>query len=252
MTQESASRDLALDTNVNVTPGQQRVAMVKELLPTGLETMLDVGCGRVSPDYPYLDHAARITCVDWNPRIIEPVPDQIAVRSGDFLEMDFEEGSFDAVLCADVFEHVALEQEASFAAGCARFLKPGGTLVVSVPHAGTYAWLDPFEVKPFWNRVQHHLGMHPQMHNGFCDIRKGHKHYTEAELRAAFAPLELTETRRWGYLYDPLASWADGLQRKLGFAPGAARIAQACTTEYGQDFGEKSFNIAVAFTKPLP
>ncbi len=238
-----------MTNNRITTPGQHRIEMVRKLLPTASARMLDVGCGRVAPDYPYLDHADHIACVDWNPRIIEPIPEKIDVRTGDFLQMDFARESFDVVLCADVFEHVALEQEAEFAEGCIRFLKPGGLLVVSVPHAGTYAWLDPFEVKPAINRLQHRLGLHPDLHNGFCDIRKGHKHYLLEELAETFAPLEVVQVQRWGYFFDPLASWSDALRRKLGAMPGHTRILKACTAEYERDYAERSFNIAVAFRK---
>ncbi|MCV3273792.1 class I SAM-dependent methyltransferase [Roseobacter sinensis] len=233
-----------------MTPNEKRISVIKTLLPAQSATLLDVGCGRVAPDYPYLDHAEQITCVDWNPRIIAPTPDKIDVRAGDFLEMDFAPESFDTILCADVFEHVALEQEAGFVAGCIRYLKPGGTMVVSVPHAGTYAWLDPFEVKPLVNRIQHRLGMHPALHNGFCDIRKGHKHYSTADCVQAFAPLEPVEMRQWGYFYDPLYSWSDALRRKLGLSLGHARIARACAAEYDRAYGDRAFNLAIAFRKP--
>jgi predicted SAM-dependent methyltransferase len=223
--------------------------MIKDLLPSQSETMLDVGCGRIDWDYPYQDHAERITCVDWNPRIIGPTPGNIDVRMGDFLEIDFQPDSFDTILCADVFEHVSLEQEAAFAAGCVRLLKSGGTMVVSVPHAGTYQWLDPFQIKPTLHRMMNRVGLHPEMHNGFCDIRKGHKHYTLDELSESFAPLEVAEIRRWGYFFDPLASWSNGLQRKLGFSPSHTRISEACAAEYTREYGDRSFNIAVSFLK---
>lgn len=241
-----------------VTPGQKRVAVVRGLLeellgatpglPVG--RLLDVGSGRIGPDYAYADLARAVTCVDWNPRIIQPVPAHVEIRPGDFLAMEIPQAAYDAVICADVFEHVGLEDEAAFAAKCAGALRPGGVMVVSVPHAGRYAWLDPFEIKPALHRGLARFGLYSRTHNGFCDIRKGHKHYARDEIARAFAPLAPALTRTWGHFWDPVLSWADALQRKLGVAPGRAAIARACDGEYRRDWGDRAFNIAVAFRKP--
>lgn len=230
-------------------PGAQRIEVIRDLLGGPVGSLLDIGSGRVAPDYPYLDLARRITCVDWNPRIIPPVPDRIEIRSGDFLDMDIPAESYDAAICADVFEHVPLEQEAAFAAACIRALRPGGLLVVSVPHAGRHAWLDPYQVKPALHRALSRLGLYRRTHNGFCDIRKGHRHYSLAEIETAFAPLEVVATRRWGYLCDPLLSWSEGLGRKIGVAPLRGRLAQGCAAEFGRDYGPASFNMAMALRK---
>lgn len=232
--------------------GAQRVRMIRELLGGPVGSLLDIGSGRVAPDYPYLDLARRITCIDWNPRIIPPVPDRIEIRSGDFLDMDIPADSYDAAICADVFEHVPLEQEAAFAAAAVRALRPGGLLVVSVPHAGRHAWLDPYGIKPALHRALHRLGLYRRTHNGFCDIRKGHKHYTAAEIEAAFAPLVPVATRRWGYLCDPLLSWSEGLGRKTGIAPFRDHLARGCAAEFGRDHGPDSFNLAMALRKKDP
>ncbi|SNR66616.1 class I SAM-dependent methyltransferase [Paracoccus sediminis] len=239
----------ALSDDPSQSPGAQRVRIIRDLLggPTG--SLLDIGSGRVAPDYPYLDMADRITCIDWNPRIIPPTPDRIEIRSGDFLDMDIPAESYDAAICADVFEHVPLEREAAFAAACIRALRPGGLLIVSVPHAGRHAWLDPFEVKPALHRMLFRLGLYRRTHNGFCDIRKGHKHYTADEIRTAFAPLEPVATRLWGYVCDPLLSWSEGLGRKTGVAPFRNHLARGCAAELGRDYGPASFNLAMALRK---
>jgi SAM-dependent methyltransferase len=231
------------------TPGAQRVGVIRDLLGEPVGSLLDIGSGRVAPDYPYLDLARRITCIDWNPRIIPPTPAKIEIRSGNFLDMDIPEGSYDAAICADVFEHVPLEQEAAFAAACVRALRPGGLLIVSVPHAGRHAWLDPYQVKPALHRTLARLGLYRRTHNGFCDIRKGHKHYSTDEIETAFAPLVPVATRRWGYLSDPLLSWSEGLGRKTGIAPFRGRLARGCAVEFGRDYGSESFNLAVALRK---
>jgi SAM-dependent methyltransferase len=239
----------AIPAAVPQTPGAQRVEVIRDLLGGPVDNLLDIGSGRVAPDYPYLDLARRITCIDWNPRIIPPTPGKIEIRSGNFLDMDIPKGRYDAAICADVFEHVPLEQEAAFAAACVRALRPGGLLIVSVPHAGRHAWLDPYQVKPALHRTLARLGLYRRTYNGFCDIRKGHKHYSTEEIETAFAPLVPVATRRWGYLCDPLLSWSEGLGRKTGIAPFRNRLTRACATEFGRDYGSGSFNLAMALRK---
>ncbi len=48
--------------------------------------------------------------------------------------------SFDGVLLLDVLEHVSDQQ--AVLREIQRVLKPGGTLVLSVPHRGLLGWLD--------------------------------------------------------------------------------------------------------------
>ncbi len=49
------------------------------------------------------------------------------------------EGAFDLVLAKDVLEHVARERIVETTRALGRALRPGGTLVVSVPHAVSFA-----------------------------------------------------------------------------------------------------------------
>lgn len=50
------------------------------------------------------------------------------------------DAAVDGVIFLDVMEHLPNERAA--VGECARLLRPGGTLVLSVPHRGPFAWLD--------------------------------------------------------------------------------------------------------------
>jgi SAM-dependent methyltransferase len=116
-------------------------------LPAGRGRALDHGAGRgqglawlaeqgfeaegYEPD-PALAAALRRS----GPRVVvhdDPDPSAFLARSA---------GTYDAILCKDVLEHVAHERIVETAEQLARALKPGGRLIVSVPHAvsfiGTY------------------------------------------------------------------------------------------------------------------
>ena len=91
--------------------------------------------------------------------------------------LPFEDESFDAILFLDVLEHV-VDQKAVISE-IQRVLKPGGTLILSVPHRGLLGWLDSLNVYALLVRKTHH-GIFPQ------EIAQTgiHRHYSLSELRA--------------------------------------------------------------------
>jgi 2-polyprenyl-3-methyl-5-hydroxy-6-metoxy-1,4-benzoquinol methylase len=227
---------------------QLRKSAVASLIEAPTPSLLDVGCGPVGPGYFYADLARRITAIDWNLRVDGPLPEHVTPLSGDFLAHDFGDERFATIVCSDVFEHVQLEQEGAFAAKCAALLEPGGSLVITVPQAGTFAWMDPYRIKPALHHAAHRLGLYRSLHNGFCDIRKGHKHYRPDELAERFAPLVPRQRQQWGYLYEPLSVWVDAVSHKLGRQQGAAWLKRRAADETG--YGDRSYNLAVRFAHP--
>ena len=233
--------------NVN---GLHRRITVNSLLPDQSDRLLDVGCGPISPSYLYCNRAAHVTCVDWKLQRVEPIPTNVECIQGDFTNLELPLGFYDAIIAADVFEHIQIEQEPLFVKQCISVLKPGGQLIVSVPHRGTFTWIDPYNVKPTIHRLLWHLGLYGKIHNGFCDIRKGHKHYLAEELVERFKPLQFERAIYWGFLSDPILSWATALsQGRLNF-PGATFLENWCNREFEHDWGRRAFNVAIRFRKP--
>jgi len=62
---------------------------------------------------------------------LETVNGRWALAAADILALPFADGVFDLVICAEVLEHIADHRKA--AAELSRVLKPGKTMVVSVP-----------------------------------------------------------------------------------------------------------------------
>jgi SAM-dependent methyltransferase len=222
---------------------------VASLLPGRIARLLDIGCGHVCSDYAYAPCAERVTALDWRIRQQPPIPPNVELVEADFLSVDLPEGAYDAIIAADVFEHVQLEHEQAFAEKCYRLLAPGGMLLVSVPHRGTFARMDPYELKPAVQRALHKLGAYSRVHNGECDIRKGHKHYKLDELAATFPRFEIDDVRRWGYFFEPLLVFASAATRYRPSFPGRDYLQQMCAVE-NRDYGDRAYNMAVRLRKP--
>lgn len=110
--------------------------------------VLEIGSGKqVNGAYPYssaelFDPSCDVVRSDFNPAFGHAVVDVTA--------MEYD-GEFDAVLCANVLEHVA--EPAAAVAGIARALRPGGVTLVTVP------FIYPLHDEPidFWRFTEHGL-----------------------------------------------------------------------------------------------
>ena len=112
---------------------------VVALIPSANNRIIELGCGAgmTLMAAKQAGKASEIVGID----IIERLPQHDLLTSyhqGDIdaLLLDMEQGSFDVALCADVLEHLvdpwtALKK-------LAVLLKPGGTLIVSLPNSRDY------------------------------------------------------------------------------------------------------------------
>jgi 2-polyprenyl-3-methyl-5-hydroxy-6-metoxy-1,4-benzoquinol methylase len=65
------------------------------------------------------------------------VCDEVLVGDVETMELPFEAGSFDVVLCGDLIEH--LRDPGSFLAGVRPLIRPGGRLVLTTPNVANWA-----------------------------------------------------------------------------------------------------------------
>ena len=127
---------------------------IAPLLPVHAARVLEVGCGtgatlqwlkstgrcKVAIGMELFDSAAAIASLH---------ADQIIVGNAEHLiTTTFEPESFDLVLCLDVLEHMV--DPWAFVANIEKLLKPGGTLISSIPNIRHLSTLIPLVVGGRW------------------------------------------------------------------------------------------------------
>ena len=112
----------------------------------------------------------------------------------------FKDISFDLVTILDVLEHV--DSEKKTIENIWRILRPGGVLILSVPHKGSFDFLDPdnlvfIKLYKILNRLRI-LNLNPY-------YLKIHKHYSIEDLKLLFGnKFEIVKVHRGGLFLSPI------------------------------------------------
>jgi SAM-dependent methyltransferase len=127
-------------------PSLGRWGRAQRLLPPPPARVLDCGCafGYLTKE---LVRRYETYGIDLDPgyvtRARRAAPDA-DIRLGSASALPWEDSFFDAVVCLDVLEHCPDPRAVVTEMG--RVLRPGGTLVLSVPHRGVLSWADSLNV----------------------------------------------------------------------------------------------------------
>jgi SAM-dependent methyltransferase len=142
---------------------------------------LDLGGDNGVISYLLRQRGGTWTSADIGTRNVESiralVGERVALLDGS--QLPFDDASFDTVVVADLLEHVADDRR--FALELARIVRPGGSLIVNVPH-----------VKPrsILNRIRHAIGLGDEWHG---HLRPG---YSAQGLDALLSPAFRIESVR--------------------------------------------------------
>jgi 2-polyprenyl-3-methyl-5-hydroxy-6-metoxy-1,4-benzoquinol methylase len=186
-------------TNALKKPAGRGPFAIELLEPKSTDSVLNIGCFDGALEYYFLrgkvkhfqgidlNESAVTIAKRWASELGLPT-NTFQVSAGESLP--FGDASFDKVLCLDVFEHVADEQRV--ADEIFRVLKPGGTLVLSVPH-DFLNFLDPDELtRDLRNFVRTYIRKKPLL-----DHPK-HRHYSEDALKNFFKKFQMTRVHKCG------------------------------------------------------
>jgi len=216
---------------------------VYEHIPDGVGRLLDAGCHDGESTAAFHRRAETAFGVDTDDRAIRAgatrFPDvRLLVASGDALP--FSDDTFDCVVFSEVLEHVPAEVEERCIRELWRVCRPGGRLILTTPHRGSFWWMDPLMQKTHLRRLVSLLGgKHRQL--------KGHKHYRLEEIQALLYPcFEIKSIDRVGWLLYPLAYWGYLLPLGLGRSRLLVRLWQGMMDrDYVREKGNRAYSVCI-------
>jgi len=165
--------------------GGGRTRFVWSAIPSDTGSVLDIGSGE-GWVIGTLNQVPRRVGVDTDRDAIKRARERYPrceYREIDGAALPFPERQFDVVILAEVLEHVGEENKAPVVDEALRVLKDGGRLILTVPHQGLLAFLDPLDYK---RRLPRLYRAYRRLYGGQPQTREaiGHKHLSLAEVRA--------------------------------------------------------------------
>jgi SAM-dependent methyltransferase len=217
-------------------------------------SLLDVGCNVgawlsvCAQRFP----TAHLAGVEINPSALlaaqQNVP-RAELRQAGVESLPFPDESFDYVTCLEVLEHVPPDRRVEGFREMRRVLRSGGDLILAVPHAGWFAWLDSNNVRfrvPGLYRWLVGRGRRDDGYGASGREVEWHHHFTRDELLQLAGPGWLSVgVRQGGLLIFPLMDWASWPFYRLGIPDNPMRrfIERLAIWDYRMDYGSASYGI---------
>lgn len=229
-----------------------RYRLLHDWLPT-TGPVLDVGCGNGIYTQWLGKKAGKAVGVDHHHK-------NLAWAKSEFPECDFvlsngevlpfADQSFGAVMITEVLEHT--KDDRATLKEIARVTKPGGVLLISTPHKGLFAGLDPDNVlNSFFKGVSKLRIPKPgggRFYAGFSF--DWHRHYSESQLKELLGEdWEVEKVYYGGLLLYPLLygveNVLDAFGKKRSYWQDYRLLRNLRGLDFNLQFGKLSYNIAM-------
>lgn len=229
-------------------------------IPSDAASLLDVGCnvGELLTYCGELYPAMRLAGVEINPAALEQARRNLPAAdlySDSAQHVPFPDASFDCVTCIEVLEHIPQNLRAQVLAEMRRVLRPGGRLVLRVPHAGLFAFLDSNNLRFRVPRLYGLLFKQGRRDAGYVRGSEEvvwHHHFTKGELRGLLGDgWEVESAHTGGLLLMPIsdiASWPFYRLRQTNNRMYRA-LQRISNFDMGCDYGSASFDLLMVLRR---
>jgi SAM-dependent methyltransferase len=232
--------------NPDVEALHERTRWAFERIPDGTTRLLDAGCHDGATTAAFRARCDQAVGIDTDVAALRAGRDRfprVALLAASAAALPFADGAFDCVVFSEVIEHVPANEEEHCIRELWRVMRPGGRLILTTPHRGTFWWLDPLMFKTHVRRASGVLkGSPPRL--------KGHKHYRVHELATLLDPFfEVQSIDRVGWLLYPLAYWGYLLPLGMGRVPFLVSLWQRMMdADYLKERGDAAYSVCIIAT----
>jgi ubiquinone/menaquinone biosynthesis C-methylase UbiE len=226
---------------------KDRSEYAREYVPA-CNRLLDIGCDYGDFSIRYLAKAKRVYAVDQNREVISAAKKKhssVIFRVASAEKLPFRDSFFDVVTFTDCFEHVADEKKAI--SEIYRVLKPGGSMIFSVPNKGMFQLIDAFNMK-FYFPDLYRWFKGKRYDPGIYQEAPWHRHYSLRELQAFFRRrFEIVRYHRGGLIVWPMLWLLDASLYWKFFKKTPAQVRKAhnfiSSIDYSIPYGPMAFHI---------
>jgi SAM-dependent methyltransferase len=169
--------------------------------------------------------------------------------------LPFPDENFDCVTCIEVLEHIPAASRRQSLHEMRRVLRRGGRLVLRVPHAGTFAFLDSNNLRFRAPRLYDLLLRKGRRDEGYARSPEGvvwHHHFNDDELLKLLGEgWEIEASRRGGLFLMPLADIACWPFYRLQRLNGRLyrMLQRVMNFDIGCDYGPASFDLLLVLKR---
>ena len=191
-------------------PGRNRwcAEQIEGLPPT--TRILDIGCGHgnlINRIQTGFTHAFGVDMDAESLSVARASATNAQFIYQDGTSLPFSDDSFDVVILSDVLEHVPRSQQRDVLLEARRVIRTGGKLILTVPHTGVSASIDPMDVKRRFPRVYRaYSRLSGYVPTTSADI--GHQHLSTPRLLSLLDGLFTVTSTRYCGLFEPLILWS--------------------------------------------
>ena len=230
--------------------GQAHVASA--WLPSG-QRVLEIGCSTGYLTRHFLGKAEQVCGLDMNASALSCAKRRhpnVPFVCGSAEHLPFADDSYDAIVMLEVLHHTGSDVTA--VPEVRRILKVGGTLILSTPNAGLFAFLDPFNLKraiqrrfPISYGVAERLVRYES--SQFTDNLVWQRHYRLEELTSLLErDFSIRAVYRGGLLLYPLMAVSISVGARLWISPAALRwMFRLSNWDFRRRFGLLSYNMMI-------